>query len=397
MHEPDRPAGNPRDPVDSRLTRRSLIRKSGLSALTVAGLPAFLAACGGNDNSKSTTPSSDTQGSTTAAKKISGSIVIASWGGTYNDDLKKYFADPFTAETGVKVKFLANTSLAGVKRQVAAGNVQWDIAELAGSDYHIGVEQNVGFTPLDFNIIDKSNIPEYAVQEFGIQYAFFTQVMAWDKRQIKTPPTTWAEFFDGAKYAPKRSLYDAIYDSFVLEFALLADGVAKDQLYPLDVDRALKALEKLPAKQMLWYSTNAQVIQQMSDKESGLGMPYTRRVIEAVNGGVPLEYTNMNGGALGDFFVVPKGAKNPDAAMAFINFICNNVDAAANFMKASYYGVSNTKAVESLPDDVRSQIPTDKAMQEKNNLLLRDDKWWADNLEAVTQKFQAWQTKYMGS
>ncbi len=365
------------------------MRKSGASALTVAGLPAFLAACGGEDKAATTSGSSTTK---TTAAKLSGSITVASWGGTYNDDLQKYFGEPFTKKTGVQVKFVANTSLAGLKRQVAAGNVQWDVAELAGSDYAIGVKQNVGFEPLDFNVIDKANIPPYAVGDYGIQYAFFTSVMSWDKRQVKTPPTSWAEFFDAGKYPVKRSLYDAIYDSFILEFALMADGVPRESIYPIDVDRALKSLERLPADKMLWYSTNAQVIQQLSDKESGLGMAYTRRVIEAVNGGIPLDYTTTDGGALGDYFVVPKGAKNRDAAMAFIGFICSDVDAAAAFMKTSYYGVSNLKAVESLPADVKSQIPTSPEMQEK--ILMRDDKWWADNLEAVTQKFQAWQAKY---
>lgn len=391
MTTPNRPGGD-RDPIDdARLTRRSLLRKSGLSALTVAGLPSVLAACGGG--SSSTTTAATTSGGTTTAK-AGGSITVASWGGAYNDDLTKYFGKPFEQETGIKVRFVANTSLAGLKRQVAAGAVQWDIAELSGADYQIGVKQNVGMEPLDFNIIDKSNIPDYAVGEFGIQYAFFTQVMGWDKRQIKTPPTSWEEFFDAKKYTVKRSLYDAIYDSFVLEFALLADGVAKDQIYPLDVDRAIKSLERLPKSMMLWYSTNAQIIQQMSDKESGLGMPYTGRARIAAKDGIPIAYTTTDGGALGDYFVVPKGAKNPQGAMQFINYICTNVENAAAFMEATAYGVSNLKAVESLPADIKAIIPTNPAMQEQ--IILRDDKWWADNLEAVTPKFQAWQAKYSG-
>ncbi|MCD6726879.1 MAG: hypothetical protein LT070_06520, partial [Solirubrobacteraceae bacterium] len=82
------------------------MRKSGASALTVAGLPAFLAACGGEDKAATTSGASTTK---TTAAKLSGSITVASWGGTYNDDLQKYFGEPFTKKTGVQVKFVANT------------------------------------------------------------------------------------------------------------------------------------------------------------------------------------------------------------------------------------------------------------------------------------------------
>ena len=380
-----------RNGIDDGLTRRALIRKSGLSALALAGVPAVLSACGGSSSSSTGTSAT---GTAKAAAKPGGSITVASWGGSYNDDLNKYFGEPFTQETGIKVRFVSNTSLAGLKRQVAAGAVQWDIAELSGADYQIGVKQDVGMEPLDFSIIDKTNIPSYAVGDYGIQYAYFTQVMGWDKRQVKSPPTSWAEFFDPDRYQVKRSLYDAIYDSFILEFALLADGVPRDSIYPLDVDRALKSLERLPADKMIWYSTNQQVIQQLSDRESRLAMPYTGRVRIAAADGIPLDYTTTDGGALGDYFVVPKGAKNAQGAMMFINYICTNVDNAAAFMKSTAYGVSNLKAVEALPADIKAIIPTNPAMQDK--ILMRDDKWWADNLETVTPKFQAWQAKYSG-
>jgi hypothetical protein len=61
-------------------------------------------------------------------------------------------------------------------------------------------------------------------------------------------------------------------------------------------------------------------------------------------------------------------------------------------MQSALYGVSNLKAVAALPPEVRKVIPTSPSMQGK--ILLRDDQWWADNLEATTQKFQAWQTGY---
>lgn len=400
MSGPDEFPSGSDAPEEGRLTRRTFLRKSSLSALALATIPAVVAACGGGSSSDGedaaapTTEAAETgaPAATGAAPAPSGSITVAAWGGSYNDDLKKYFGDPFTQETGVQVKFVANTSLAGLKQQVAAGAVQWDIAELAGSDYQIGVEQAVGMAPLNTDIVQTANIPEYAVGDYGIQYAFFTQVMGWNTEAVQTPPASWADFFDPDKFTVKRSLYDAMYDSFLLEFALMADGVPRDSIYPLDVDRAFTALERLPADKMLWYSTNQQVIQQLVDQESGLGMPYTGRVRQAAADGAPLEYTTTDAGALGDYFVVPEGAPNSDGAWAFINFVCNNAEAAAAFMETTLYGVSNLAAVELLPPEIKDSIPTNPAMQEK--ILMRDDTWWAENLAAVSERFLAWQASY---
>jgi putative spermidine/putrescine transport system substrate-binding protein len=44
----------------------------------------------------------------------------------------------------------------------------------------------------------------------------------------------------------------------MLEIALLADGVAPDKLYPLDLDRAFKKLDTIK-KNTIWWATNAPV------------------------------------------------------------------------------------------------------------------------------------------
>ncbi|ODV43375.1 hypothetical protein AWV79_17990 [Cupriavidus sp. UYMMa02A] len=42
-----------------------------------------------------------------------------------------------------------------------------------------------------------------------------------------------------------------------LEFALLADGVPKDKLYPIDVQRALKSLDRIKKNVVKWWDTGA--------------------------------------------------------------------------------------------------------------------------------------------
>lgn len=371
-----------RSDVDLPVTRREFARRSGLVAASVAGLSGVISACGGSDESKGTT------GSGSGSK----SLVFATYGGAYGEALQATFVDGFKKQAGIEVRLTQNTSLASLKKQIQAGALQWDIAELTGPEYELAVEQGVPLEKLDLNVINTANIPEYALKPTGYQYAYFLNVMTWDKRQVKKPPTTWAEFFDPKAYSVKRSLYDTISDSLVLEFAQLAQGVPMDKLYPLDFAHALKGIEQLPPDKVLWYSTSDQVIQQLQSRESGLGMPPTGRVIAAAKKGAPLDFTPSQGGVTSDFLVVPKGAKNGAAAMKFLNFIANDVPSAAEFMKMTQYGVANLKAVEALPADVASNIPTNPALEGK--IFFRDSAWWVQNLETVAAEFQAWQTKY---
>lgn len=369
----------PTSPFSDLAARPMSRRAFGMkSLLTLAAIPvgsSMLSACGGESGAGAAT----------------GTVTWASYGGAYNEALQKHLVDPFTRKTGTKVRLASNTSLAGLKQQVASRSIQWDIAELTGAEYELALSQGIELEKMDFDIIDASNIPSFAKQDHGIKYAFFMQVMAWDKKAVTNPPKTWADFLDPAKFPVKRSLYENLGDSGLLEFALIADGVALDDLYPLDLDRALSVLEQLGADKVLWYETNQEVIQQLQSGESGLGMPFTGRVRLANQAGANLGYTTNQGGVTGDYLVIPKGAPNAERAMELINFICNDAEAAASFMQETLYGVSNLKAVELLPADVAASVPTSPALEGK--IFLKDDKWWAENLDAVTQKFRGWQLK----
>ncbi|TAM06268.1 MAG: ABC transporter substrate-binding protein [Pusillimonas sp.] len=318
-----------------------------------------------------------------------GTVTFASFGGAYNEALDRNFIKPFEKQSGISVRMAANTSLAGLKSQVAANAVQWDIAELTGTEYELAIKQGIPLEPLDLSVIRTTNIPEYAVKKFGIKYAFFLEVMAWDRKSISQPPKTWAEFFDSKRYSGKRSLYTTLSDSMLLEFALLADGVAMKDLYPLDVDRALRAMGRLKPDQIAWYETNQQVIQQMVSGESKLGMPFTGRVRIANKGGAAIDYSINEGGATGDYLVVPKGAPNAKNAMKLIDFICNDAKAGAGFMNETHYGLTNLAAIKLLDPNVAREVPTNPELDGK--IFRKDDVWWMENLDAAVQKFRAWQ------
>ncbi|MGO8077848.1 extracellular solute-binding protein, partial [Rhizobium leguminosarum] len=64
-----------------------------------------------------------------------------------------------------------------------------------------------------------------------------------------------ADLFDTAKFPGKRTFYKWSAPG-VIEEALLADGVAADKLYPLDLERAFKKLDTIKSD-IVWWSGGA--------------------------------------------------------------------------------------------------------------------------------------------
>jgi putative spermidine/putrescine transport system substrate-binding protein len=315
-------------------------------------------------------------------------VSIASYGGSFNDGLKSSVLDPFEKKTGIKINLGAGASLALVKLQVASGGpAQWDLVELTGTEYELAVRSKL-LMPLDYSVIDGTHVPKEYRPPYGLKYVFFMFAMAWNTKKISDPPKTWAEFWDTKRYPGKRSLYSNIADGCILEAALLADGIAVKDLYPLDVDRALKSLERLGRKNIIWHSTNAEPIQQLASGEVDFATSWNGRVIRAARGGAPLAFTARQAGATGDYLVVPKSSKNAKEAFELINYIASDAEAGARFEETLTDATANTEAVKLVPKELADTLPTNPALA--GQVFDRNDAWWVDNLEKTSIRFKQW-------
>ena len=78
--------------------------------------------------------------------------------------------------------------------------------------------------------------------------------LSYDADKLTTAPTSWADFFDIAKFPGKRGLRKG--PKYALEFALIADGVAPTDVYtvlatPEGVDRAFAKLDTIKKRHHL--------------------------------------------------------------------------------------------------------------------------------------------------
>jgi putative spermidine/putrescine transport system substrate-binding protein len=179
-------------------------------------------------------------GSNDEVGETGGSLTIAGFGGAYGEAEQDAFYTPYERATDAKLEVLSTeASLAAVSLQVENRNVLWDVVELAGPDMIIGCESGI-LEKIDYTIVNKDGLEVGASGECGIAASIYTEGIGYNSEDFATPPT-WRDFFDVEKYPGQRTIESYIQDG-TLEYALLGDGVAKEDLYPLDLSRALSMI-----------------------------------------------------------------------------------------------------------------------------------------------------------
>ncbi|HXH03544.1 MAG TPA: ABC transporter substrate-binding protein [Candidatus Competibacteraceae bacterium] len=313
-------------------------------------------------------------------------LVFTSWGGTTQDAQKKYWTEPFAKATGVKVLQDGPTDYGKLKAMVESGNVSWDVVDVE-YDFAVKAAQDGLLEPIDFSVVNKSEIDPRFVSEHAVGSFYYSFVLGYNKDAFgKNGPRTWTDLFDLEKFPGKRTLYKWSAPG-VLELALLADGVPADKLYPLDLDRAFKKLDTIKPH-IVWWGGGAQSQQLLASGEAPLGMFWNGRLHALQQSGVDVGISWEQNLTAADVLVVPKGSKRKDAAMKLLA-LATSAQAQAAFAKETAYAPINVKAKELLPAEMAKTLP-DRHTESQINL---DMKYWAEHRDEIAKRWYAWQAQ----
>lgn len=320
-----------------------------------------------------------------AARAQNGEMVVSGPGGVYQDAQRKVMFEPAAKALGIKIKEDSGGELSSVRAQVKTGQVAYDLVSLGAQDCVTGSRENL-FEPLDYSLIDKSGFPERYARKDWIGIIYYSTVLTYSKKLYGAkPPASWADFWNAKGYKSLRNI-----PQLMLEAALLADGVAPDKLYPLDVDRAFAKLEQVKPQIGIWWATGAQTGQLIKTGEVDLIAMWNGRAAPVIKDGSDYAYTYNQGLITSDCFAIPRGAKNKDTAMrALAYFVRPDVLAGiANFIP---YGPVNQKALAFIPEDKLKDInstPEKLAIQVTSN-----DDWWYENGAKVRERWDRFLTR----
>lgn len=323
----------------------------GLRSAATAGVLVLaigtLAAC---SSSEAAEPD-ESASATSAAPELSGQVVFADYGGSTNEARQMAYFDGFEAETGVEV--VSATLEESIMYSMLEGEEgDYDLFQVSPSEVATYAS---GMTELPESVIVNDTADaesqKYATGTFwyGIAQAWLTETYGEDG------PQNWAEFFDTEKFPGMRAwpgagwMVDASY-----EIALLADGVAEEDLYPLDIPRAQAKLDTI-RDSLVFYTGYSEVQTLLTSGTVDLAVTVTGQYVSLMNQGVDVTVQWNEAFASPSFFVVPTAAENKDNAWALANWMAvpeNQVE----FIKATGYGPSTAEVFDLLDEETLSLL-----------------------------------------
>ncbi|RWD50690.1 MAG: ABC transporter substrate-binding protein, partial [Mesorhizobium sp.] len=112
----------------------------------------------------------------TAAK--ADEMVFTSWGGTTQEAQTKSWAEPFTANSGIKVLQDGPTDYGKLKAMVDAKNVTWDVVDVE-MDFAIKAAKDGLLEPIDFAVVPKDALDPRFSNEHAVGSFYYSFVLAW--------------------------------------------------------------------------------------------------------------------------------------------------------------------------------------------------------------------------
>ena len=319
-------------------------------------------------------------------------ITVVNFGGANANAQKKAFYEPYEKAGNKLVAVEYNGEQAKIKTMVEAKKVTWDVVEVESPDAARGCDEGL-FEKLDYSkLVDKADLLPAAVNECAVGIFVWSTVMAYNGDKLKTAPTSWADFWDTKKIPGKRGMRKGA--RYNLEFALLADGVKPADVYkvlatPAGADRAFKKLTELKPH-IQWWEAGAQAPQFLVAGDVALTTVFNGRIDAANREGRNLKIYWPGGIYDLDYWVIPKGTPNKDAAQKFIAFGMQPANQAV-YAQNIAYGPANTKALAKLDKKVLDDLPTSAANAKE--ALQFSVAFWADQGEALEKRFAAWATQ----
>jgi putative spermidine/putrescine transport system substrate-binding protein len=333
------------------------------------------------------------------------SLTIVSWGGAYEESQRKAYYEPYIEMTGTEIVQVSKSAngLAGVRAQVEAGNVTWDLVDMLEGPAIRACDEGI-IEPIDHNDVlkpapngaspDEDFIPELRecfVPQILYATLWATNTEMWDGEQ----PDSIADIWNTSDFGGKRAMQKIPAGN--LEWALMADGVPHDGVYEVletreGVNRAFSKLNELKGN-AVWWSEGAQPPQLLADKEVSLATGYNGRFFNAqIVEDQPIEIIWDGQLFEVDGWVVPQGRLTEEVKQ-FLRF-ATDTQRLADQAKYISYGPARSSSAKLVGDhaetgvDMKPHMPTNPDNLE--TAIAKDAIFWADNGDSLSERFNAW-------
>lgn len=311
---------------------------------------------------------------------------VYNWGDYIDEDIFEQFEE----ETGIKINYETYATNEEMYTKINKGGTQYDIA--IPSEYMI--EKMIKEDLLE--PIDLTKIPNYANiddqfknlsfdpnNQFSVPYFWGTVGIIYNTNLIDEPIDSWNVLWD-EQYARQFTMVDSQRDSIMV--ALKKLGYSMNTKDVDELEAAKQAL--IEQKPLVLAYVGDNVKDMLISEEAAMAVVWSGEASTVIQEydyfeyALPKEGSNM----WFDNIVIPKGAKNIDAAHQFIDFLCRG---DIGFLNADYVGYStcNTETKKLIdpaligttyayPDD--SLLDNFEIFQDPGDFIVEYDRIWTE-------------------
>ena len=346
------------------------------------------------------------------AMDMANDMTLVSWGGAYQSSQQQAYVEPYQ-EMHPDVNIVWDESsaeaVAKLRAMNEADNITWDLVDVVAADAirlcDEGLAMEVDFDEMlaegDDGSTASDDFGEMLVSDCYIPQIVYSTTFGYRTDMVPEgadAPDEICDVFDTETYPGKRSLEKRPINN--MEWALLCDGVAKDEVYdvlatPEGQDQALAKLDTIK-DDVIWWSAGADTPQLLADGEVVMGSTYNGRlfsVIEEQDQPVAMlwdaQVFDLDG------WIIPAGLPEDRLARVkdFVKFATDTQRLADQSQYISYGPARLSSAPmvgkhAELGIDMAPHMPTDPA--NAKNTFLYNYEFWADYRDDIDAKFQAW-------
>jgi putative spermidine/putrescine transport system substrate-binding protein len=334
-------------------------------------------------------------------------LTIVSWGGAYSQSQIKAYNEPYTAKTGVKIlnEDKSANGLAGIRAQVEAGNVTWDVVDMLQADAQRAcdeglievVDHDEWLAPAPDGTPASEDFIEGTLGDCFIPQILYATMFAYNTEAFPDGgPQTINDVWDLEKFPGTRALQQIPQKN--LEWALIADGVPDDEVYEVlatqeGQDRAFAKLDEIKDN-VIWWTEGAQPPQMLADQEAVIATAYNGRIFNAqVNEDQPFKIMWDRQMFETDGWVVPVDTGKLDLIKDYLYFATDTQRLADQAKYISYGPARKSSAplvgkFEGTDIDMKPHMPTNP--ENLKTAIPFDVQFWADYGDALEERFNAW-------
>lgn len=310
-------------------------------------------------------------------------LVIVNWGGDAETVHRDSWARRYeTAHPEISAVIDGSGPSSGkIKAMVESGNVTWDLCD-RNNVAAVDLGRQGLLEEVDYSRVDPDAVPAAYRGQWGLGSYYYSFGLTWDTSVYDETPTQWTDLWDKERFPGTRTMRKNFEGQ--LESALIADGVAMEDLYPLDVDRALAKINEIKEDTIFWGS-GSESQQIMRDGDAVIGnLWHTRASIVHRETDGRVDYTLNQAILFAGAWIQPKGAPGGAAAWDFAR-IAQDPESQVEVFLGLGMGPINPAAAELVPTDMRHRDPGNP-----ENLKIQvaaDADWYASDYSNILNRY----------